>query len=89
MSDRELEISKEQTKGGLIFSMENTSNRMVSNGRFALMRNRLRNIEDVIKAIDSITQDDIRRVTKLITDVSSYSGALVSRRDVDLAQLMK
>jgi len=89
VSDRELEISKEQTKGGLIFSMENTSNRMVSNGRFALMRNRLRNIEDVIKAIDSITQDDIRRVTKLITDVSSYSGALVSRRDVDLAQLMK
>ena len=89
VSDRELEISKEQTKGGLIFSMENTSNRMVSNGKFAIMRNRVRKIEDVIKAIDSITQDDIRRVTKLITEVSSYSGTLVSRRDIDLAQLMK
>ena len=89
VSDRELEISKEQTKGGLIFSMENTSNRMVSNGKFALMRNRVRKMDDVIKAIDSITQDDIRRVTGLITDISSYSGSLVSRRDVDLAQLMK
>ena len=69
--------------------MENTSIRMVSNGKFAIMRNRVRKIEDVIKAIDSITQDDIRRVTKLITDVSSYSGTLVSRRDIDLAQLMK
>ncbi len=89
VSDQELEISKQQTKGALIFSMENTSNRMVSNGKFALFRNKLKKIDDVINTIDSINQDDIRRVTKLITDVSTYSGGLVSRRNVDLAALMK
>ena len=89
VTDKELEISKEQTKGSFIFSQENTSNRMVSNGRYALLRNRLRSLEDAIKAIDNVSQDDIKRVARLITDTSLYSGTLVSRRDLDLAALMR
>lgn len=85
----ELEISKQQTKGGLVFGLENTSNRMVLNGKYALFRNRVRTADEVIRAIDAISLDDINRVAAMITDTSKYSGAIVSRRDIDLAGLMK
>ena len=62
---------------------------MVSNGKYALNRNEVRLPEDVIKAIDAVDHDDIRRVAGIITDIGTYSGALVGRRDLDLASLMK
>lgn len=89
VTEDELRISKEQTKGSYIFSLENTGSRMVSNGKYAVNCNTVRSPEDVIRAIDSVTQDDIRRMAELITDISTYSGTLVSKRDVDLAALMK
>ncbi|MGN1350567.1 MAG: M16 family metallopeptidase [Anaerovoracaceae bacterium] len=89
VTEEELAISKQQTKGGLIFSLENTSNRMVVNGKYALFRNRVRTAEEAIHAIDSITMEDIQRVAAVITDTSRYSGTIVSRRDIDLASLMK
>lgn len=89
VTDDELRISKEQTKGSYIFSLENTGSRMVSNGKHVINCNTVKNPEDVIRAVDSVTHDDIRRVASLITDISTYSGSLVSKRDVDLAALLK
>lgn len=89
VTDDELRISKEQTKGSYIFSLENTGSRMVSNGKYAINCNIVRNPEDVIRQIDAVDHDDIRRMAGLITDVGTYSGTLVSKRDVDLASLMK
>ncbi len=89
VTDDELRISKEQTKGSYIFSLENTGSRMVSNGKYAVNCNAVRSPEDVIRTIDSVTQDDIRRMAALITDIGTYSGTLVSKRDVDLAALMR
>lgn len=88
VTDRELAISKEQMKSSILFSMENTSSRMVSNGKFVLMRNRVRSLEEAIQEIDAVTQDDIRRMIALIGDLSTYSGSLVSRRDLDLGSLI-
>ncbi len=88
VTDEELAISKEQIKSSLIFGLENTSNRMVTNGKRVLLRNELKSAEEAIKEVDRVTQDDIARMIKLITDASLYSGALVSRRDVDLSALM-
>ncbi len=89
VTDDELRISKEQTKGSYIFSLENTGSRMVSNGKHVINCNTVKNPEDVIRAVDSVTHDDIRRVASLITDIGTYSGSLVSKRDVDLAALLK
>lgn len=89
ITDEELEISKQQTKGGLIFSLENTSNRMVLNGKYALFRDRVRTAEEAIAAIDAVSMDDIARVAAKITDISKYSGTVISRRDIDLAGLLK
>ena len=89
ITERELEVSKEQIKGSYIFGLENTSSLMASNGKRALLRNRLISQEEALQKIDAVTMDDIRRVTELITDLSSYSGALISRRDLDLRELIK
>lgn len=89
VTDEELRISKEQTKGSYIFSLENTSSRMVSNGKYALNRNEIRTPEKVIAAIDAVDHDDIRRVADLITDIGSYSGTLVGKRELDLEALIK
>ena len=62
---------------------------MISNGKYAINCNIVRNPEDVIRQIDAVDHDDIRRMAGLITDVGTYSGTLVSKRDVDLASLMK
>ena len=49
----------------------------------------MRTPEEVIRAVDAVDQDDIRRVAQLITNVDSYSGTLVSKRDLDLEKLIK
>lgn len=89
ITERELEVSREQIKGSFIFGLENTSSLMVTNGKRALMRNCLISQEEALRRIDAVTMDDIRRVTSLITDISSYSGTLISRRDVDLGELIR
>ena len=89
ITEEELETSKEQMKGSYIFSLESTSSRMVSIGKNTLMLNRNRTSEDVIRLIDSVTMDDILRISNLITDITTYSGALISRRDLDLEMLIK
>lgn len=89
ITDKELAVSKEQIKGSLIFGLENTSSRMVSNGKRALLRNELITQDEAISKIDAVNMDDIRRMIDIITDISSYSGALTGRRDIDLEKLMK
>ncbi|MGI6205531.1 MAG: M16 family metallopeptidase [Anaerovoracaceae bacterium] len=89
ITDRELEISKQQIKSSFIFGLENTSSRMVANGKRALLRNSLLTQEEAIEKIDAVTMDDIRRVSGMITDIDSYSGALISNRDVDLEKLIR
>ena len=88
VTSQELNISKEQVKGSLIFGLENTSSRMVSNGKRALLRNRVRSQEEALKAVDAVTEDDINRMIRMITDISTYSGALISRRELDLQALL-
>ena len=89
ITERELEVSREQIKGSYIFGLENTSSLMVANGKRALLRHKLISQEEALQKIDAVTMDDIRRVTGLITDLSSYSGTLISRRDIDLQKLMQ
>ena len=85
----ELENSRTQTKANYIFSLENTGSRMVSNGRRALLRNDIKTPQDIISKIDAVTEDDVSRAAALITDISTYSGALVGRRDLDISELLK
>ena len=88
ITERELQTSKEQVKGSLIFGLENTSSRMVSNGKRALLRNRVRSQEEALRAVDAVTMDDVTRMIRMVSDLSTYSGALVGRRDLDLQTLL-
>lgn len=84
----ELQIAKEQVKGSLIFGLENTSSRMVSNGKRALLRNCVQSQEEALAAVDAVTEEDINRMIRKVSDISSYSGALISRRDLALEDIL-
>lgn len=89
ITDEELETSKQQIKSSYIFGLENTSSRMVANGKRALLRNSLLTQEEAIEKIDAVTMDDIKRVSRIITDINQYSGALIGRNDIDLQKLIR
>ena len=85
----EMETSRTQIKANYIFSLENTGSRMVSNGRRVLLRNNVKTPQDIIYEIDAVTMDDVSRVAALITDISTYSGTLIGRRDLEISELLQ
>ncbi len=85
----EMETSRTQIKANYIFSLENTGSRMVSNGRRVLLRNNVKTPQDIISEIDAVTMDDVSRVAALITDISTYSGTLIGRRDLEISELLQ
>ena len=85
----EMETSRTQIKSNYIFSLENTGSRMVSNGRRVLLRNNVKTPKDIISEIDAVTMDDVSRVAALITDISTYSGTLIGRRDLEISELLQ
>ena len=85
----EMETSRTQIKANYIFSLENTGSRMVTNGRRVLLRNNVKTPQDIISEIDAVTMDDVSRVAALITDISTYSGTLIGRRDLEISELLQ
>ena len=86
---RRTENFQRTDKKAAIFSASKIPKQNGINGKYALNRNSVRTPEEVIRAVDAVDQDDIRRVAQLITNVDSYSGTLVSKRDLDLEKLIK
>ncbi|WP_156289110.1 M16 family metallopeptidase [Oceanobacillus salinisoli] len=62
LTDKELHNSKEQLKGGLMLSLESTNSRMSRNGRNELLLKRHRTLDDMIKEIDAVSHESIRKV---------------------------
>ncbi len=80
----ELSSSKEQLKSNHIFGMENVSSRMFSLGRSQLLRGRTFSQEEVIAKIDAVNMEKIDIMIEKFTDMSKYSGALLSKEKVEL-----
>lgn len=89
ITSEELDTAKEQLKGSYIFSLENVNGRMFSIGKNMLLLNRIYTPEEVMTSIDSVTMDDIREISELITDIHNYSGVLIGRNKVDLKKIMQ
>src|SRR5690625_1465677 len=60
VTDKELKNSKEQIKGQMMLSLENTSRRMMRNGRNELLLGKHRSLEDIITDINSVTHDSVK-----------------------------
>jgi len=64
ITEEELFRGKQQLKGNIILSLENTSSRMRRQASSIIYYKKLVKIDEVIKLIDSVTLDDIRRVSE-------------------------
>lgn len=62
ITDEELTFAKEQYKGMVIMNLEDTEDRMMLIGEYEVENRRLKNIEDVIKCVDSIDLEYIKKI---------------------------
>lgn len=63
ISDKELKNSQEQLKGQIMLSLENTSSRMMRNGRNELLLGKHRTLDDIILDINSVDHTTIKEVS--------------------------
>lgn len=89
LTEEELSIAKEQLKSAYIFSQENVSNRMFSLGKNMTIMGEIVTQEEVLKAYDSVTMEDIRRVSELICDMNKYSAAAITNKEIDLQAIVE
>ena len=66
VSQRLLEVTKEQMISNFIIGSESTLNRMTSAGAALLLRGEVMEMEEVIARIEAITEEDIQQVMELI-----------------------
>lgn len=86
-SDEKLNVLKEQFKSSFIMAQENTNNRMLSNGRNFVLRNRLLSPDEVISRIDNIKMDDVVEVCDIVFS-KPYSISLVGNVDsIDIEKI--
>ncbi|MGN0204547.1 MAG: M16 family metallopeptidase [Coprococcus sp.] len=77
VTERELNIVKESVKTDLIISDESTYNRMSNYGKFYIHNETIVPVEEVAKAIEAVTAEDIQRFMQNHFDVSNFSLSLV------------
>ncbi|MCU6707155.1 insulinase family protein [Paenibacillus sp. J5C_2022] len=82
LHSEELSRGKEQLKGSLILGLESTSSRMNRIGKNELMLGRHITMDQLLKRIDGITEEDIREVIKSILS-APFAVAMVGSSDKD------
>lgn len=85
----ELSMAKEQVKSSYIFGLENINSRMFSLGKNLLLLDKIYDPEDVLASFDRVSREDILMAAEMIGDYSTYCGASVTGKDLDLERLMK
>lgn len=89
IEDDELEASREQLKAGFVFSQESTASRMLTNGRMAILLDRVVPIDEIINAYDSITKTEVEDLISNISDFTKYSAvAVTGKEQLDLKRMM-
>lgn len=84
ISEKELSRAKESFKGGLLLSLENTSNRMIRMAQSELYFGRVVPIDEVIKKIDRYTREDILELANKILHEDSFIKLIIKSKDAAL-----
>lgn len=77
LTDEELQSSKEQIKGSMIFNLESTNSRMSRNAQNELTLGHDRSVEEMIRRIDAVTPEKVQKVAERIFN-TPYSCSVVS-----------
>ena len=74
----ELKASQEQLKAQYIFSQESVNGRMFSIGKHLTLLGKVMHPEEVIARIDAVDLACLEEVSKLVDDIKTYSGVLIT-----------
>lgn len=81
ISEKLIEITKEQIISNFIIGTESTVNRMTAAGGSVLLRGKIQSQEEIIENIEAITVQDVERVIKKIFDFSKMTLSIVGKTD--------
>ena len=81
ISGRELNKAKESIKGGLLLSLESTSNRMTRMAQSELYYNRIQTTDEVIKSIDAVTRENILETANELLDENTFVKLIIKSKN--------
>ena len=79
LTDQEIKESKEQLKGSYILGLESTSSRMMSIGRSFLLNNKVNSSDDILKSIDDVDKETVKKVIDKVFDLEKLGVCIVGR----------
>jgi len=82
VSQKELKRTKEYIKGHLQMSLESTSNRMMRMGHSLLYYDKIKSINDSIKEIESVSQDEILEYSQILFTPHNVSSVLIASKNL-------
>lgn len=82
----EIEIAKIYVTGNLLMSLENSTNRMFKLGREFLYLQKITSVEETVEKIKSITQEEVKNLTREYLDLCKYSVSAIGPVDEHLLQ---
>jgi len=82
VSIKELKRAKEYIKAHIQMSMESTSNRMMRMGHSLLYYDRIKDLEESMREIDSVSQKEILEYSQILFDPTNVSSALISSKNL-------
>ena len=90
-SERELDRAQEYSKGRIMLRMEDTRSVAMWQGGQEILLNRVSTVDEVVKAIDAVTLDDVNRVAGDIVKEDRLNLAIVGpfRSDRRFLKLLK
>lgn len=80
----EVEVAKQQIKGSIIFGLENTSSRMSNMGKNMLLLNKIMELENITKIIDSIDHTKVIDTAKEVLSKEFSVAVVGNKREMDL-----
>jgi len=78
---KELKRVKEYIKGNTLMSLESTTNRMIRLANSILHYGKVVPIEDILVKIDSVTSEDIQRLSNEVLNESTLSKVIICSKD--------
>jgi predicted Zn-dependent peptidase len=86
VTEEELQRAKDQLKGNILLALESTNSRMASLAKQEIYFGRYYSPEDVIRAVDSVTLDEVKTLANKIAGNNPFAATLygpVSESDID------
>lgn len=83
VTDRELMRGKEQYKGSMLLSLENSINVAMLMANSVLKLDKVLDVDERIAMIDAVTKEDVMKAAQRLLVPSEYSMAFVGKKDED------